>query len=266
MPLRSIWIAGLLLLGLGCSSAYGLSAREIMQKVNDRDDGDNVVLSMEMILINKNNQKRVRKMTQFTKDRGADSHSVIFFQEPADVENTGFLTYDYDASEKDDDQWMYLPALRKTKRIASNDKSGSFMGSDFNYSDMTKRNLENFEYKIIKDSAPVRGSDTWVISTIPKTEEVMEESGYSKSILWVRKDNFIVIRAKNWVHKSPDIKFFEFKNLKQIDGVWFITETIAKRKLGKQTIHQTVLRQSNIRLNQPLEDAVFSLRRLEKGL
>jgi hypothetical protein len=262
------WIAAVLssLLLWGASSAFALTADEIMQRVNDRDDGDNIVMNMQMILINKNNEQRVRRMQQYRKDKGEDTQSVIFFEEPADVKDTGFLTYDYDDESMDDDQWMYLPALRKTKRIASSDKSGSFMGSDFNYSDLTSYNLSDYNYKLLKESAPVDGADAWVIFSEPKSEDVMEETGYSKSVIWVRKDNYVVVRAKNWVHKSPDIKFFEFKNLREIDGVWFATEIQAQRRFGRETVHQTVLKQENIRLNQPLDEALFSQRRLEQGL
>ena len=131
-------------------------ARRIMQKVEDRDDGDNSTSDMEMILIDKNKKKRIRKIKVYTKDKGKDTLRLMFFQYPADVKDTGFLTYDYDNPDKDDDQWLYLPALRKTKRIASSDKSGSFMGSDLNYSDMTKRNLEDYDFTLMKEME-VRG-------------------------------------------------------------------------------------------------------------
>ena len=105
-----------------------------MEKVNARDVGERSISEMEMILIDKKGNKRVRKLKTYGLEQGKDSKSLMFFISPADVKNTGFLTYDYDESGKDDDQWLYLPALRKTKRIASGDKSGSFMGSDLNLS------------------------------------------------------------------------------------------------------------------------------------
>ena len=121
--------------------ANALTGREIMEKVSDRDEGDRSVSEMEMILIDRKGKKRVRKLKAYGMEQDKDSLSLMFFLSPADVRNTGFLTYDYDESGKDDDQWLYLPALRKTKRIAAGDKSGSFMGSDLNYSDMTSPDL-----------------------------------------------------------------------------------------------------------------------------
>lgn len=128
------------------SFADDAKAREIMQKVDDRNDGDNQASDMVMILIDKNDKERIRKLSVFAKDKGEDTLRLMFFVHPADVKNTSFLTWDYDDYDKDDDQWLYLPALKKTKRIASSDQSDSFMGSDLNYSDMTSRNLDDYDF------------------------------------------------------------------------------------------------------------------------
>jgi hypothetical protein len=114
-------------------------ARAIMEKLDARDDGKTIEQDMLMVLIDKNGKKRVRDMKSYGKDFGVDEYQIMFFKSPSDVKNTAFLTYDYDDASKDDDQWLYLPALKKVKRIPSADKSGSFMGSDFSYYDMTKR-------------------------------------------------------------------------------------------------------------------------------
>jgi hypothetical protein len=98
-------------------------ARGIMEKVDAREDGDNSTSNLEMTLIDKRGKKRVRELRALRKDKGIDDYSMMFFLSPADVKDTGFLTYDYDEADRDDDQWLYLPALKKTKRIASSNKS-----------------------------------------------------------------------------------------------------------------------------------------------
>ncbi|MCB1829203.1 MAG: outer membrane lipoprotein-sorting protein, partial [Gammaproteobacteria bacterium] len=108
-----------------------------------------------------------------------------------------FLTYDYDDPEQDDDQWLYLPALSKSKRIASSDKSGAFMGSDFNYSDMTRRNLNAYDFRLLKEDE-VRGRKAWLIEALPKDREEMEETGYKKSLVFVDQESFVVVRAVHW--------------------------------------------------------------------
>ena len=246
-------------------AAADLSGREIMQRVDDRDDGDNGSSEMEMALIDKSGHERSRKIRSFNKDKGEDKLRIMFFLEPADVKDTGFLTYDYDDPRKDDDQWLYLPALRKTKRIASSDKSGSFMGSDFNYADMTRKDLDAYDFKILKEEE-VRGAKTWVIEAVPKTREEIEETGYTKSVVFVRQDNYVVARAVHWEKEGGRLKYMDATKIEKIDGIWTITENSMTTKQGNETLHKTVLRFSNVKYNQNLAEDMFTVRRLEKGL
>lgn len=242
-----------------------MSAREIMQAVEDRDDGDNRVADMTMMLIDKNGDNRTRSIRSYDKEKGEDKQRIMFFLSPADVKDTAFLTYDYDAYEADDDQWLYLPALRKSKRIASSDKSGSFMGSDFSYSDMTRKNLDAYDFKTLKEDE-VRGSKVWMIESLPKSKEEIEETGYEKSILFVRQDNFVVVRAVHWVKDGGRLKYLDVTKLEQIDGVWTILEMTMTTKKGKATLHKTELSFANVKYNQELDEQMFTVRRLEKGL
>ena len=240
-------------------------AREIMQKVEDRDDGDNQTVDMVMMLVDRNGDERVRKIHSFVKDFGEDTYRIMFFLHPPDVKDTGFLTYDYDDPEKDDDQWLYLPALRKTKRIATDDKSSSFMGSDLNYSDMTSKDLEDYDFEIQKEMKD-RGHDVWLIQSTPRTKEVIDETGYEKSLLFVRKDIYFVARSVHWVKDGGYLKYVDVKELKQIDGIWVATETLVTKKKGKVTEHKTILNMENTQFNQNLEEDLFTVRQLEKGL
>ncbi len=241
------------------------TGREIMERVDARDDGDHAVQDMEMILIDKRGNRRVRKIRSYRRDWGEDTHSIMFFLTPADVKDTGFLTFDYDEADKDDDQWLYLPALKKTKRIASSDKSGSFMGSDFTYADMTTRELDHYDYTLLKE-VEVGDVAVWIVEAIPNNEDEIEETGYTKSIFFVRKDNDVVVRSKNWVKKGKREKYFEVKRLEQIDGIWIPTEIQMTTKKGKATLHKTVIKISNVRFDQNLAESRFTVRQLEKGL
>lgn len=242
-----------------------MSAREIMQAVDDRDDGDNRVADMRMVLIDKNGDTRTREIRSFDKEKGEDKQRIMFFLSPADVKDTAFLTYDYDAYEADDDQWLYLPALRKSKRIASSDKSGSFMGSDFSYADMTRKNLDAYDFTILKEEE-LRGNKVWLIESVPKTKKEIEETGYSKSVAFVRQDNFVVVRAVHWVKEGGRLKYLDVTGLEQIDGVWTILEMTMTTKKGNATLHKTELSFSNVRYNQGLDEQMFTVRRIEQGL
>ena len=242
-----------------------LTGREIMDLADARDDGDRGIQDMKMLLIDKNGSQRKRTIRAYRMDVGVDKHSIMFFLEPADVKDTGFLTYDYDDPDKDDDQWLYLPALKKTKRIASGDKSGSFMGSDFTYADMTDRNLDSYDYELLKEDE-LNGVPVWIVQAIPNTEKEIDETGYVKQVAFVRKDNHVVVRAKSWLKKGGRNKYFDVKKLEQIDGIWTPTEMHMTTKKGKKTLHKTILIFDNVKYNQPMGDSQFSVRRLEKGL
>jgi outer membrane lipoprotein-sorting protein len=257
-------LATVALLGVQSAPAGAQTAREIMEKVDARDDGDNSTATLEMTLIGKSGGKRVRQVTTFTRDKGRDMQRIMFFLAPADVRGTGFLTYDYYAGEKDDDQWLYLPELRKTKRIASSDKSGSFMGTDFSYADMTRRVLDEWTYKLLKEDE-VRGSKVWLIEAMPRDKTVRDRYGYDKSVVFVRQDIFMVVRAVHWVRDGNKIKYLDVKQLEQIDGIWMGTELDMKTTKGGETLHRTVMRFSDVKFNQPLDESLFTVRRLEKG-
>jgi outer membrane lipoprotein-sorting protein len=259
----------LLTLGLASTLMYGQTGLEIMQKVLDRDDGDNIVTNMQMQLIDKKGHKRIRDMKTYSKDYGKDEKKVIFFLSPSDVKNTAFLTFDYADDAKDDDQWLYLPALKKTKRIPASDKDSSFMGSDFTYGDMVDPNLDDYTFKVLKESFVKRKSGknkVWVIERTPKNDEVIDETGYLKSIAYVRQDNYMITRAKHYLKKAGRVKYMDVKKIQKIDGIDTAIITTATTKKGKRTLHKTILINSDVKMNQNLKDSLFTIRTIEKGL
>ncbi len=256
----------IVLLGFASTSiAADEKARKIMELVDARDTGDNQTAELEMILIDNKGKQRIRKMHLMSKDFGNDSKRIMFFLLPADVKNTGFLIYDYDAADKDDEQWLYLPKLRKSKRISSSDKSSSFMGSDFTYADMTTFDLKDYDY-ILKKEMEMQSVPVWVVESIPRTEKVIKETGYTKSLLFIRKDNYVVTRAINWIEQRKNLKYMDMKGLKLINNIWTPTEIHMTTKKGKITLHKTILKFSDVKYNQDLNANQFSIRQLEKGL
>lgn len=247
--------------------AADLSGREIMQQVKDRDTGSSAIMDMQMLLIDSKGNKRERAIRSFQRDvpDSEDVQSIMFFLGPANVKDTGFLTYDYDDGSKDDDQWLYLPALKKVKRIASADKSGSFMGSDFSYADMSSPDIDAYEHTLMKQTQ-VKGHKVWQVLSVPKTQAEIERTGYSKSVSFVRQDNLVVVRAVNFLADSKRMKFMEVKDLEKIDGIWTATEIVMSTKKGKRTEHASVLRWHNVKYNQPLDENLFTQRRLSQGL
>jgi hypothetical protein len=262
----AVALAGLLasLVAPSADAEEALTGRGIMEWVDARDDGDLGVSDIEMILIDKRGNERVRTLRSYTRDVGDDEQTMMFFMSPADVKDTGFLTYDYDDPSRDDDQWLYLPALKKSKRIAGGDKSGSFMGSDFSYADMASRALDRYTYTLMKETA-VDGVPVWQIEAIPNEKEI-EETGTTRSILFVRQDIHLVVRSVSWLTKGGRLKYFEAEDIRQVDGVWVPHLLTMKTTKGKSTLHRTVIHVSNVKFGQDLDEQMFTVRRLEKGL
>jgi hypothetical protein len=135
----------------GFSASAQLTGREIVNKAYNLPSGDDQTSQLTMTLVNKSGQTRVRKIQQFTKDFGTVEKSIMFFLSPADVKNTSFMNWSYDDENKADDQWIYLPALKKVKRISSDSKSDYFMGSDFTYDDLGDRKLDADTHKLLHE-------------------------------------------------------------------------------------------------------------------
>ena len=246
------------------SLALALTGREVMERVDARDDGDNMTAEQEMTLIDKKGYERIRRMKAYSKDKERDTLRLMFFVPPADVKGTGFLTYDYYSGEKDDDQWLYLPELKKIKRIAASDKSSAFMGSDFSYADMTKRVLDEWKYKLLKETE-VRDKKCWLIEALPVNKTIEDRYGYTKSVVFVRQDIYMVVRAVHWVKDGRKLKYFDMRRIEEIDGILIGTELNMKIMKNRKTLHRTVFRFHNVQFNQEIGEDLFTTRQLEKG-
>lgn len=255
--------------GISLAAEDTMTAYEVVQNMDNRYDGDTVDADMVMVLIDKKGEKRERRIKSFSKDYGKDTKSLIFFLTPADVKNTAYLSYDWDLEEKEDDSWLYLPALRKVKRIASSDESGAFMGSDFSFADINGLDISNWNYTFINQTSVVDGMEVWEIEGTPqpqKQDKVLEETGYLKYRMWIRKDNFMTVQAKYWVKNGRKIKYFSAGDITLIDNIW--TTGVMKMvttQNGKKT-HETILTLSSVRYNSELEDSFFTTQRIERGL
>jgi hypothetical protein len=246
-----------------------LSALEIMKRVDKRDDGETSASEMTMILIDRKGNQRVRQMKGFRKDYGQDKKNINFFLTPADVRNVAFLSFEWDDEAKEDDNWLFLPAIGKPKRISSGNKKDSFMGSDFTYSDMNGLELSEWDYTFLNESETVDGQECWVIEAVPKPEKmekVIEETDYLKTVTWVRKDNFMVVQGKMYVKKGKKIKFFTASDIEEIEGIWTAKKLTMVTTRRNEKEHSTVLLFNNITYNKGVEDTMFTVQRMERGL
>ena len=234
------------------------TGRDIMLKVDERPDGDSRKSVMKMELVNKRGSKRVRTMLSYSKDYGKDKKSIMFFQQPADVKGTGFLTWDYNDESKSDDRWLYLPAMKKTRRISGTSaKKEYFMGSDFTYDDMGNRDIDADNHKLLREEI-LNGKPCWVIESTANVDDGM----YSKKVGWIRKDNYMAVKVEYFDMQGSILKVLEVNEIKKIDGFWAATEMIMT---NHQRSHKTIIRLESMAYNIAIADNVFTVNSLEKG-
>jgi outer membrane lipoprotein-sorting protein len=251
-----IAVAVLLITGFS-ANAQKLTGRDIVEKAYNLPTGDDQTSHLTMTLINKSGQTRVRKIKQFTKDFGSVEKSIMFFISPADVKNTSFMNWSYD-SDKPDDQWIYLPALRKVKRISSDSKSDYFMGSDFTYDDLGDRKLDADTHKLLREEN-VDGKDCYVVESVSKDEDYM----YSKTITWIRKDNFVGVKKDFYDEDGELLKTLSIKNVEKISGFW----TITKSEMNNiQKNHKTIMELSDVKINVGVPASKFTERMMMRGM
>ena len=145
-------VIGVVILSISTPVAFAMTANEIMQKVDARDTGKTQISTATMTLVDKKDRKRVRKLKLFSKEFSDVDKSISFFVSPTDVKDTSFLSYDWNDEEKEDDSWLYLPAMQRVNRTAAGDKSNSWMGSDFTFSDVEGAEVNEYTYKILSDA------------------------------------------------------------------------------------------------------------------
>ncbi len=239
-------------------SGEKLTGLDIMKKVYNRPAPKEMEAELTMTLVNSNGGKRVRKIKQFIKDFGKVEKKIMFFLSPADVRNTSFMNWSYDDPKKDDDQWIYLPALKKVKRISSDSKGDYFMGSDFTYDDLGDRNPEEDNHKILR-TEKINGLECYVIESKPKDEDYM----YSKTITWVVKDRWYGLKKVFYDEDGEHLKTLTLKKVENIKGYWIITNVEMK---NVQKNHKTIMKLSNLKIDSGISSRMFTERMMKRGL
>lgn len=194
----------------------GLDIAKKMETANNGFLGEESL--MEMILIDAYGAQTKRVMKGLVQEvKGDGDKSISIFQNPKDVKGTKMLTHSHKGD--DDDQWLYLPTVRRVKRISSSNKSSSFMGSEFSYEDLGSQEIEKYNYKWIKDvKIGKKGAKGWIVERIPKSN-----SGYTKMIMTVAQKYMNPIKVEYYDRKKELLKVAKFSNFK-------------KYKVGKKTM------------------------------
>jgi hypothetical protein len=238
-------------------------AREIMDKVavTRKLDGSEAVV--KMVIVNEKGQSRERKISLATKlfDGGKTEKRTYQFLSPADVKGTGVLVFDYEAQA--DDTWVYVPAMRKTRRIVSSQRSQAFMGSEFSYADLAIPALDDYNYALVKEEA-AGGEPCYVIDLTPKNDDVKKGEGYSKKTYWVSKEKFAVRKGVYYDLEGKLLKELTANDLKLLDPKNKRYRALKMEMVNKQNGRKSVFESEKMNFAPDTKDEYFTTGFLEK--
>lgn len=251
----------ILIAAMLCAAAQmnAQTGRDIIQRVKDRPDGNTRYAEMQLTLMKKNGDKRERKMVSWAMDEGKDTKKIMFFTYPGDVKGTGFLTWDYDQAGKEDDKWLYLPAMKKTRRISgSSSKTDYFMGTDFTYDDMGGRSVDDDTHTLLREETR-DGHKCWVVESVPKDPHEV----YSRKVTWIRQDSDTGVYCEFYDKLNKLHRVMTVLDLQKVEGFW----TVMKMEMKNvQSGHSTQIVVSEPKYDIKVDKSLFTVAKLEKGL
>ena len=230
----------------------------IAVEADNRDSGFvDYTNNVQMILRNKHGQESTRVIRSKTLEVDGDGDkSQTIFDEPRDVKGTALLSFTH--QEGPDDQWLYLPALKRVKRIASDNKSGPFMGSEFAYEDISSQEVEKYTYKFLRDDT-LDGLEVFVFERYP----VDKKSGYTRQIIWLDKEHYKERKIEFYDRKNALLKTLVFNDYHQyLDKFWRAHDMYMENHL---TGKSTKLIQSDYEFNTGLTDRDFDKNSLKRA-
>ena len=246
---------------MGMASAQELTGYDIAKHADNVDQGTTSSYTATMTLTNKKGAKRVREVLMKSKDYGDTTKTVVVFTVPKDVAGVAYLMFEYDekadGTKPDSDNWLYMPAMKKVRRISGSTRQDDFMGTDFTYEDMGERGLSKDTFTLLGSEA-VDGVDCW------KVEVVAKDKGEKnpRRIIWWRKDTYVTARAEFYDKQDALQRRLTCSDISQIDGIWTTGKMFIE---NVQTGHSTLLEMKNVQYNTDLSDSLFTVSAIERG-
>ncbi|MCP4974999.1 MAG: outer membrane lipoprotein-sorting protein [Maribacter sp.] len=245
----------------GFSYANELNGTQIMDNVYKRDNGDGASANMSFNIIYPGGKEKVRDTKWIWIDLdgkgGMDEKFMFFFLSPPDIKDTAFLSWNYEKYDKDDDQWVYLPALRKTRRIASSSKHDSFFGTEFNYSDLNTRDLNEDKHKFLRTET-LQTIECYIVESNPKDKK----DAYSKILAWVDPERWVILKAEFYNRKGEHSKT-ELIEWELIQNKWTAKKMTMENHLNG---NKTVVTLKGFKYSNGFKEKLFHERTLKRGV
>ncbi len=244
-----------------CSAVVAETAEKmglaIATEADHRDAGfQDSSSSLTMLLINKSGESTTRQMREKRIEvQGDGDKSIMVFDEPRDVKGTALLTYSH--KEGKDDQWLYLPALKRVKRISSSNKSGPFMGSEFSYEDLSSQEIEKYTYRYLGDEN-LNAKPCFVIERYPADLK----SGYTRQVAWIDQEEYRTWKVDFYDRKNSLLKTLTLSEYKQYLGRYWRPAKLSM--INHQTGKSTILQSSDYQFKNGFTERDFNKNSLAK--
>jgi len=182
------------------------------------------------------------------------SKAVLRFTAPAEVKGVALLVVNH--PDRASDQWMWTPAIERDRRIALQDRSTRFFGTDFSFEDLEERDVDQYDYTLAGDEV-VDGAACWKIESRPRESK---SSQYTQSIVWVRKDNYAFARIENYI-KDTVVRRLNYSDIRSVQGIW-TAQQLEMTDLRRGS--RTLLTLDKLEYNVPLKDEDFTLQAIRR--
>ena len=234
------------------SMVFSMTGDELSILMDNRKSPADISSDMNMEITNKKGRKRTLKVKSISKDNS--EKQILWFLSPADDKGIAYLKIEH--KNKDDEIRLWLPAFKKIRRISAKKKADSFMGSDLSYEDMTSRQIEDYNFTIIKEDN-INNQDCYVMKSEPKKGI---KSEYSKHLTWVTKDKYLPVKEESYDNENKLLKAksFKYANLNSFD----LVSEIFVENMQKKT--NTLLKLSNLRVNTNVKDNLFQEKNMKR--
>lgn len=255
---RSVFVVAVVVL-LGGRASAAEDPKELMHRSDRRHRIPLEHMVATMTLQPKSGEQEHREYDSYAAQDGkAGDKSLIRFRAPADVKDTTLLAVE-DPAKKEDDQWLYLPAFRKTRRVGNAELGDRFVGSDIFYEDMKRRYVDDYSYAMLREET-IDGSPCWVIESKPAVEKVKKESPYAAAHIWLRKDILMAVKVRYFDRRMRPLKEMTLSQLKAVHGDAWRADRMEIVDVVRK--HRTVIVVKQRQINPTLPSDVFSRHKL----
>lgn len=241
-----------------------LTAEEIMTRNFHVTKVKTLRFDATMMLVSDKGQQRERRLASLSRLQtdGVNVDLNIRFDVPADVRGTRFLQIQH--PDRDDDMWIYLPALKRSRRLVSNNKRDSFVGSDFSYADILPLKPSVFRHVLLRIE-PFNGQSSYVVESVPRDEGLKNDLGYSKRISWIRTDNFVEAKVDYYYRHGQLFRTQTTGNYKMVEAEPQRWLALRREMLSYETGHKTVISIDRVDTNVSVSPRAFSADSLDQN-